>query len=209
MQDDLEQLLGIRSTPEQALALKELARRANDRLRVFNPTTADYSVAWALHDEITPGGYFTVPSKNVDMGYGKGQSVVLRYIAFKFFKEITNLILDGERKMAVDTENDRREKAGMKPMDKTFETGEELAWIYKKGVNIDRPDKLMELLPKIILGVEQEWGMDTIRYAPHEDAINWSKVMDIVNRPVANNTSGISQEIEAKEPAKLSDKKAM
>lgn len=184
MDDDLQQLLGIHSNPEEALAIKELARKANDSLRIYNPTKEDYRVAWALYDEVNPGGYFLIPGKDHDLGYGPGQNVHPRYIAFKFFKEITNIILDAEMQLAIQTENKRREKAGLSPLDKTFDKAEELKFVYSKGVNIDRPEKLMELLPKIILGVEREWGMERLPYQEKKDQINWSDVLKIVDRPV-------------------------
>lgn len=196
MDQDLSQLLGIRNDPEEALAMKELARRANDSLRIYNPTKEDYRVAVGLYDEVTPGGYFLVPGSEHDIGYGKGQNVHPRFVAFKFFKEITNIILDAEMQYAIQTENKKREKNGQAPLDKTFDKAEELKFVYAKGVNIDRPEKLMELLPKIILGVEREWGMEALPYQKREDVVNWSDVLKIVDRPV---NSGVSQATDSPE----------
>lgn len=181
MNDDLSELLGIKYSPEQAQALAELARRKNDRIRVQNLLDTDYYVEWALHDEKEPGGRFLVPGRNRDIGYGLGQSVHPRYIAFKFFKELSNIILSAEMKKKVDEENSNREARGVKKMDKTFETGEELHFVQPYLPN--NPDKLMELLPKIILGVEEEWGMEPIPYKAHDDKVKWDEVMAIVNRP--------------------------
>lgn len=191
MQDDLQQLLGIRNDPTETVALKELARRANDSIRVFNPTSEDYNVAWALYDEVNPGGYFLVPHKDKDIGYGKGQNVHPRYIAFKFFKEITGIMLSAEMVLAIERENERRLKSNMSPLDKTFATSEELKFIYQNKVNLDRQDKLMELLPKIILGIEREWGMDALAYKPRVDQVNWADVLKIVDRPVGSDTKDV------------------
>src|SRR5947209_16281830 len=154
--DDLEQILGIKYSPEQQAALTELQRRSNDRFRVYNPTFDDYFVLWDIHGA---GGRFLVPGNNRDIGYGIGQAVHPRYIAFKFFKEISMKLLSAEMQLAIKQENERRAAAGMPAMDKTFERGEELAFAQSHLPN--NPKKLMELLPKIILGIEQEWGMDT------------------------------------------------
>lgn len=181
MQDDLSQLLGIKYSPEQQQSLRELERRSNDRLRVQNLLDRDYSVAWDLAGS---GGYFMVPGKSRDIGYGPGQAVHPRYIAFKFFKELADLVLGAELKAAVDKENEDRASRGVKRMDKTFETGEELTFVFTNKLKTNDPDKLMELLPKIILGIEEEWGMNAIAYTKPQDTIQWEKVDAIINRKV-------------------------
>src|SRR5258708_24780996 len=105
MNDDLNALLGIKYTPEQQVALQELARRKNDRLRIQNLLDADYYVEWAIKDEIEPGGRFLVPGRIKDIGYGLGQAVHPRYIAFKFFKELSSIILSAEMQEKIDKEN--------------------------------------------------------------------------------------------------------
>lgn len=179
--DDLNQLLGIKYTAAQQATLKELARRANDTLRVFNPLKDDYFVLWGIADGT--GGRFRVPGCETDMGYGLGQAVYPRYIVFKFFKEIANIILSAQMKQAIDTENERRRLSALKPMDKTAETVEELSFSAPYMPN--NPDKLLELLPKIILGIEREWGMDTLPASVEPDRINWENVMNIINRPAS------------------------
>lgn len=184
--DDIEQLLGIKQDAQEALAMRELARRANDSLRVFNPLQDDYRVAVGLYDEVTPGGYFLVPGCNTDIGFGKGQNVHPRFVAFKFFKEISHIILDAEMRLRIQQENERRSSTGMKPLDKTFSTSEELGFVYENKLQPTQQDKLMNLLPKIILGVEREWGMDTIAYKPREDVVKWADVMAIIDRKVGS-----------------------
>ncbi len=200
MNDDLNALLGIKYTPEQQVALQELARRKNDRLRIQNLLDADYYVEWAIKDEIEPGGRFLVPGRIKDIGYGLGQAVHPRYIAFKFFKELSSIILSAEMQEKIDKENSERRLRGAKAMDKTFETGEELHFAQPFLPN--NADKLLELLPKIIIGVEEEWGMDPIPYKATDDKVKWDHVMEIVNRP----TKKISQPAEGpvQQPAPLS-----
>lgn len=181
--DDLENLLGIKYSPEQQATLKELARRANDRIRVQNLINEDYFVEW---DTSGAGGRFVVPGIGKDIGYGLGQAVHQRYIAFKFFKEIAQVVLSAEMKMQIDAENDARRAKGMKAMDKTFAAGEEGEehFVATHGLRTDNATKLMELLPRVILGVEEEYGLNPIPYKQNNDQIKWEQVMEIINRPV-------------------------
>lgn len=182
--DDLQQLLGLTNqSPEQQQALKELARRANDRLRVQNLLDEDYFVAWDMYGS---GGRFLIPARTKDIGFGAGQAVHPRYIAFKFFKEVSNIILSNEVNAAIDAENMRRKDMGRDEMDKTEAGGKEgeLHFVMSHGLRTNNQDRLIELLPKVILGVEQEWGMDALPYQKSEDRIKWDNVMAMVNRPV-------------------------
>jgi hypothetical protein len=124
-----------------------------------------------------------------------------RYIAFKFFKEISAIILSAEMQLRIEQENERRLKNGMKKLDKTLETSEELGFVYENKLQPTGQEKLMELLPKIILGVEREWGMDQIAYKPREDRVKWEDVMAIVNRPTNGESKALPTEekVETKE----------
>lgn len=191
--DDIQQLLGLANqSPEQQSALKELSRRANDRLRVQNLLDEDYFVSWDLYGS---GGRFLIPASTRDIGFGPGQAVHPRYIAFKFFKEIATIILSDEVNKAIDAENTKRRDMGRDEMDKTEAGGKEgeLHFVMSHGLRINNQDRLIELLPKIILGVEQEWGMDALPYQKSEDKIKWENVMAMVNRPVQK-TDGAPQQ---------------
>lgn len=183
MEEDLGQLLGIKYSPEQQAALKELQRRANDRLRVQNLLDDDYYVEWDLYGS---GGRFLVPGKIRDIGYGLGQAVHPRYIAFKFFKELSQIMLSAEMQMAIEEENEKRRATGKDAMGKTLDDGKEgeLHFVMSHNLRPNNPEKLMELLPKVILGVEEEWGMDPIPYKRTPDKIRWDQVEAIINRPV-------------------------
>lgn len=187
--DDLQAILGIKYSPEQQQTLRELARRANDTLRIKNLLPNEYYVEWDIYGA---GGRFRVPGKDIDMGYGPGQAVYPRYIAFKFFKEISNILLSAEMQQAISEENNRRITNGMKPMDKTAETAEELAFAAPFAPN--NQDKLLELLPKIILGIEHEWGLDAVPMSKQPDRINWEKVISIIDRPASGQGKPTQQE---------------
>ncbi len=176
--DDFSQLLGVQLRDDQIASLKEMARQANDRLRVYNPTDDDYYVAWDLAGS---GGRFLVPSKNKDVGYGAGQAVHARYICFKYFKEMSNKILGERLKDAIEKENNDRMAKGFKAMDKSFDSQEELRFSGPYLVN--NSDRLQELLPVLILGVEEEYGLDTQPVQKTEAQINWDKINSLVNRP--------------------------
>ncbi len=176
--DDFSQLLGVQLRDDQVASLKEMARQANDRMRVYNPTNEDYYVAWDLSGS---GGRFLIPNKTKDIGYGPGQAVHPRYICFKYFKEMSNKILGERLKEAIDKENVDRVAKGFKPLDKSFDTQEELRFSGPYMVNNN--DRLSELLPVLILGVEEEYGLDTAPAPKSEAQVNWEKINSIVNRP--------------------------
>lgn len=159
MFDDLEDVLGIKLKPQQKLALKELARRKNDTLRVYNPLPKDYYVGWGLYDQVEPGGWFKIPGKTVDVSFGMGMSNQPRYIATKFFKEAALMILQSEQRHAINKENLRRTSNGFAKLKRQVDEDEESNFLMSEGLIINQ-EKYLALLPKIILGVVHEWGLD-------------------------------------------------
>lgn len=135
-------------TPAQAKTLKEMARMSNDRIRVYNPTDEDFIVRW-------DGGGFMVPSKNRDIGQGKGQAVHPRYICVKFVRELTDKILGGQRVAAILLENERRITTGMAKMNH-FEDRVQFETMFRE----DNPEKRGKLIALLWLGIEEQYGLD-------------------------------------------------
>jgi len=70
-------------TPEQHRA--ELERRSLDTIRVHNITSREYTV---VIDKAIGGRTWTIPIAQRDIGYGRGNNDVPRFIAEKFVKEM-------------------------------------------------------------------------------------------------------------------------
>lgn len=145
-----------RYSPRQAATLKELQRRANDRIRVYNPTDDDFLVRW-------DGVAFRVPSKDKDTGQGAGQSVIPRYIAENYTKKMIDKIL-GERLVAhIVAEIERRKISGMStdPFD-SWRVG------FEQQYRIDNEEARKALRPIVWLGTEEEYGLgdDVVEDAP-------------------------------------------
>lgn len=146
----------INYNPQQLANIKEMERRANDRIRVFNPLDEDFTTGW-------DGTAFTVPNRNKDMGFGKGQRVLPRYIAINFLEGMANLIMGQRRNAAVAAENMRRRSSGQLPMTK-YE--EEHNYIISLG--IDTRMEKMKVWRILWLGVEEEWGFNEVAQRQEE-----------------------------------------
>ena len=68
------------------LIQKEMARKANDEILVHNPTPKDYHVRWG-------GNYWKVISDQEDSGHGTGNTVLPRYLARKYVKEMKDKLI--------------------------------------------------------------------------------------------------------------------
>lgn len=68
---------------------REMARRANDEIRIQNPTDKSFFVQW-------DGYKWEVPAKGKDVGFGEGMRVVPRYIAMHYIKHMTDKLITEE-----------------------------------------------------------------------------------------------------------------
>lgn len=181
--DDLQSELGIKLTESQKMTLKELARRRNDTLRVYSPLPEDYMLAWGIYDKKEPGGYFRIPGKNTDAGLGVGMSDQPRYIATKFFKEASLIILQSRQIHAINEENARRKSHGFAKLSRTVDNDEVSQFLSEEGLIIDH-NKYLELLPKIILGIVKPWGLDTKPMKRFQKELSLEDLVAITDREV-------------------------
>lgn len=145
-----DELFGTQSaTPQQASTLREMARKAQDRIRVFNPTETDYTVRW-------DGIGFVVPGRVRDNGNGAGQAILPRYVAQNYVKHMTDKILGEKMISAIRSENERRRSTGQANMNQWEERIQ-----YDTQFRIDNPDARRMVLEVLWLGIEEEFGMDT------------------------------------------------
>jgi len=152
---------------------------------VYNPLPKEYFVAWGLHDQIEPGGYFRIPGKTEDVGFGPGLSNQPRYIATKFFKESALLILQSQQRHAIDTENERRRTNNFAKLKRQVDEDEESNFLMSEGLIINQ-EKYLQLLPKIILGIVHEWGLDVKPMANFQRILSLEDLQSITDREVGS-----------------------
>ncbi|MHC4269155.1 MAG: hypothetical protein ACYSWS_03435 [Planctomycetota bacterium] len=129
----------------------ELERRANDILRIYNPTSERYVIEWDRK-----GGTKLFPVE------AKSEAVYPRYIAKKYIKEMFQKILNDRAKEAILAENKRRIEGGMAEMDKTMKTNEQMA--FEEKFYNPTNEEAKRIIALLYLGVESEYGID--RQAP-------------------------------------------
>ena len=86
---------------------RELERRSNDLLRIYNPLEEDYVIEWDKKEGVK---LFRAELKQ--------ESVFIRYIAEKYIREVFNKIITEKADKAVLEENQRRIDKGMATMEK-------------------------------------------------------------------------------------------
>jgi hypothetical protein len=125
----------------------EMQRRANDLIRVYNPTNDDYVVEWDRKDGV----------KQFRVG-AKQEAVLIRYIAEKYIKEMLNKIVTEKTSEAIIKENQKRIERGGAEMDKTMRSGEQMQFeqrVYSQAVAEQK-----EIMATLFVGIENEYGID-------------------------------------------------
>lgn len=135
---------------------QELERRANDILRIYNPTNERHVVVW---DAKNGPKRFPVEAKE--------EAVHPRYIAEKYMREMFQKILNDKAREAILNENERRIKSGMAEMDKTMKTNEQMAFEEKFYNPSDEEAK--RIIALLYLGVESEYGVDRVSADAQKD----------------------------------------
>lgn len=159
-------------TPKQAATLRELQRRANDRIRVYNPTGEDFTVYW---DQMG----FIVPAKDKDNGQGQGQAVVPRYVADNYFKHMSDKILGEERLKEIEQENKKRTATGQSVMNHYEDRVK-----FESQIRVAMPDRLRRLHDILILGVEEKYGSNPVdEFTPRPDNTSIYDELGKVDRP--------------------------
>ncbi len=166
---------------------REMARKANDLIRVYNPTDDNFTITWDTTSR------FVVPAKDTDMGDGKGQRVLPRYIALRYVTKMTDQQLTMTADDAVRKENERRIKAGQQVMTPWEEQPK-----FETAFKINRPELREDLFQKLWLGTEREFGLDerpvTPEYNSRDMRTEDEKLMAKFDRPVNRTTNAVLQE---------------
>lgn len=146
MEPDNPDTITIQHTPQQAATLQELERKAHDRIRVYNPTEEDFIVLWG-------GLTFEIPAKTKDLGHGKGQQILPRYIARNYVVKMTDRILGNRLVKAVKEANDLRASRGMSRMNHWEERDN-----FEAPFRTDNIEARDAIRPLLWLGIEEEFG---------------------------------------------------
>lgn len=141
----------IEYTPQQVTNLRELERRSQDEIRVYNYTSEDFQVSWDRY-------LWTIPNKDRDTGSGKGQAILPRYVAENYVKHFTDKVLSIVKDKAIADEQERRKEKGQE----LLKVDSEDRLRYETQFRIDNPEKRRDIIKKIWLGIEREYGVDQI-----------------------------------------------
>lgn len=118
------------------VVLKEMQRRANDEIRVLNPTGEDYPVKWSGYTWVVPAN---------------GKQVLPRYIAMNYIKHMTDKLITEESEKMLAKEKEKYK-------------GD--TWAYNKEVDMRRalktnnPVLRKKYLKQLWGGVVKEYGLD-------------------------------------------------
>lgn len=146
---------------------QEKERRANDLLRVYNPTDSDYVTRW---DIANGAKVFRVPAKQ--------EAVLVRYIAEKYMKEMYAKIVQDNAQQAVIAENQTRVTKGMAEMTawREQERFESKFYLLSK-------DETAKILATLHVGVESEFGLDSLPQAEvpqAHDGVKFDEALEMV-----------------------------
>lgn len=123
---------------------QEMERRSNDLLRVYNPTDTDYVTQW---DRKNGAKLFRVPKKE--------ETVLVRYIAEKYIREMYMKIVTDKTDQAVLEENEKRINKGMAEMTKWKDQS-----IFDSKFYNPTDDEARRIIATLYVGVESEFGVD-------------------------------------------------
>lgn len=127
---------------------RELKRKSEDIIAVYNPDDADFIVKWDGH-------LFTIPGANRDTGFGKGVRHLPRYLAFRYMKRKTDEILGRKSLEAVEAENKNRKKKGLPPMTPHTEQ-----YNFQNAFAVNNRHLRKQIMTSLYKGLVSEYGRD-------------------------------------------------
>lgn len=132
--------------------LREMYRKSMDSIRVYNPTNKDFVVEW-------DGFKHIVPASTKDVGFGKGQRVLARYLAEKYVRDMRTQIINQENEKAVqamidDAPYELKSKYETDPYERQR--------LWDRQPRTDDPKKTKEIFKTLWMGVEERYGLDQI-----------------------------------------------
>lgn len=136
--------------PSQEAVHREMYRLSQDDCMIFNPTDTDFYIEWEGYRHL-------VPNKYKDIGFGKGQREVKRYLAIWYCNHMKDQLINERGAKEAQELIERRRTQGKEDFrDKYVENKE----IWDKVAKTNDPNLLGEIMPGLFLGVTREFGDD-------------------------------------------------
>ena len=157
---------------------REMYRTSLDSIRVYNPTKTDFTILW-------DGFKHTVPNKDKDVGFGKGQRVMPRYLAQKWCRDMKNKIIGEESEILVQdmidrASDDMKLKYQTDPLEKQR--------LYDRTPSINDESTIKRVYEIIWLGIEEQYGIEDETPIENDGKVDQrpieEQVLDGMNRPV-------------------------
>jgi hypothetical protein len=126
---------------------REEYRKSMDTLLVYNPTDEDYICFWDKYPHV-------IPNRNKDMGFGKGNMQLVRYIAKKYMDEMKDKLIIQMADKMLEQEKQARTNKGLS--NDPYEVNAAIANVAPKTNNEKEIEKVYEQLYK---GVVREFGL--------------------------------------------------
>lgn len=175
--------------PQQAAkaeaVIRELERKANDDILVYNPTDED---VYQTYDRRKHG---PIPNRNKDVGFGKGKTVLPRPIAESYIKDMYYKILFAEQDKAIADEQDRRAEAGIKLMERGDDQN---AYINKLGLN-ETPERKKHIVTKLYGGIYKEFGRDFVASTENSYKKDTSDFYSLINEVEKERVTPVTEPI--------------
>lgn len=129
-------------TKEHVQAHMELYKKTQDIIRVHNPTSEDFIV---YNDRMVTNEQWVIPNKDRDMGAGKGNFDVPRYIARRYLDHMGKQLIQ---------EKSKREWEKIKGQYRADERGEMEG---RLAIKMNDLSEWKKITPKLWLGVVQRY----------------------------------------------------
>ncbi len=166
----------------------ELQRKSLDIIRVHNVTRDDRVIKWNM---AINGQTWVVPSYKKDVGYGKGNQDVPRFIAEKFLKELIIHIINEKRKKWWE---EAKENFKVGEYVHSFEAKHAIRWNNNKGKQVWE-----KYADKIWLGLVKEYGKDSYN-EPQTDTYHHkgikTEIIDSLSDKVLENKEKLLKEVQ-------------
>jgi len=144
-----DQQAAARQQSKDEAVKREMYRSSMDLIRVYNPTDEDFSIIWGEFKHV-------VPNKNKDIGYGKGQRVVQRYLAMWYLKHMADHIINQKQDAELRKVHAQLEKEGVE--DSLLKANQLVE--RKRELRTDNQEEIKKIAEVIWLGLEERFGLD-------------------------------------------------
>lgn len=162
---------------ESETLLKELARRANDIIRVHNPTQEEFVTVFS-------GYNFPVPFVTNDIGFGNGNADIPRHVAQNYITHMADKMLTKRADNHIADLNKKRlgrGQAQLTPQEREIEEG---------PYRTDNEKNRAEVIKTLWIGLVTKYGGDTPPPQPQDKVdhrpLDQKILDDMADKPVSN-----------------------